>query len=137
MFTFSCVYVSAFPRVHIRQCLVACTCTMPMYLGLLATVTYSCLCTVYVFTLACVYVFTLACVYVYVRWCLLSMVLLVTWILSFHIKNACFQGKSRCLASGYLREYIHIGQSLTCTLCIATDEGLRGRNVLHSLRVHS
>ena len=23
-----------------------------------------------------------------------------------------------------------------CTLCIATDEGLRGRNVLHSLCVH-
>ena len=33
VFTFSCVYVSAFPRVHIRQCLVACTCTMPMYLA--------------------------------------------------------------------------------------------------------
>ena len=26
-----------------------------------------------------------------------------------------------------------IGQRLTCTLCVATDEGLRGRNVLHSL----
>ena len=26
---------------------------------------------------------------------------------------------------------------LTRTLCIATEEGLRGRNVLHSLRVHS
>ena len=28
-------------------------------------------------------------------------------------------------------------QCLTHTLCIATDEDLRGRNVLHSLRVHS
>ena len=37
------------------------------------------------------------------------------------------------LASGYLHE------SLTHTLCIATDEGpgLLGRNILHSLHVHS
>ena len=30
-----------------------------------------------------------------------------------------------------------VGQGLSHTLCIATDEGLCGRNVLHSLRVHS
>ena len=48
-----CVYIAAFARVHIRQCLVACT--MPMYIS--------------------TQLFVHACVYV--RWCLLCMVLLV------------------------------------------------------------
>ena len=48
---------------------------------------------------------------------------------SFHGKNACYQGKSQHLASGYLRKYINRTynvQRLTHTLCILTDEGLHG-----------